>query len=165
MIFFFLLHSPKALVWVGLDAVRGKGKVKVARSKLVWIAGGGGDLLSLLWTNALLDKCLAKDSSRNMRVLCSSLAGRREGRGKRERERGKHHIILQPCGTTRSLTKHSLETCPVWFSKWNRLPPRWAYYFCRYFAARIICFKRLMEFVFFCLFFWICDELPTLCLK
>ncbi len=36
----------------------------------------GGELLSLLWTNALLDKCLAKDSSRNMRAL---FFGRKEG--------------------------------------------------------------------------------------
>lgn len=45
--------------------------------------GGGGAvgrrLLSPPWTNAFLDKCVAKDSSRNMRAVSSGRRGRREG--------------------------------------------------------------------------------------
>lgn len=61
---------------------------------------GVGGLLSLLWTNALLDKCLAKDSSRNMRIV---FFDRKEG-GTWEATR-KHQVtfvaLAQFCVVTR----------------------------------------------------------------
>lgn len=45
--------------------------------------------MSPLWTNVFLDKCLAKDGNRNMRVL---FFGRKEGgRGRRWAGMGKKH--------------------------------------------------------------------------